>query len=73
MWLNTCHGDVDDLHEISYDCGCDIDLGVFPGTFVIPYEELVEAARYFFFTGEMIDKLPWISRDNMDFDPWYRD
>lgn len=73
VWLNTCRGEVDDLHEIYYDCGCDIEQGVFPGTFVVSYDEVVDAARHFFFTGKLIDKFPWISRDNMDFDPWYRD
>ena len=73
MWLNTRNGDADDLREIRYDRGCDIDLGLFPGTFIIPYEELVEAARCFFLTGQMADQFPWISRDDMGYDPWYRD
>jgi hypothetical protein len=73
LWLKTPNGDPEAIFEVFYDCGCDVECGIFPGTFLISLGELIEAARCFFQTGQPTDKLPWIEEECMGFDPWIRD
>jgi len=73
VWLTSNSGDPEDIIEVDYDCGCDVEQGIFPGNFLVTYEEVVEAASFFFQTGELIPRFRWVSQDDLGFDPWYTD